>query len=157
TRGARMSSDVLILDQSWHQAAIFFGLAVVGVFVAFLRRSDEGPTMRTLRGTGVGVAMTWLAVNSLTWSARFDDKGVTVHGPVALWYRSASIDWYDMVVAEIIPCGWNMQGLHLVSRQGTSITLPLDQIPRGDISSVIARVGQHRWVRIAPDAQTFYR
>jgi hypothetical protein len=149
------SDATLILDQPWNQAAIFFALIGVAIVASFKRQYAGNPLVPVITPVVCG-ALLWLGVNSLTWSARIDDMGVAVRAPFGLLQRSASIVWKDMAAAEIIPCGWNGQGLHLVSRQNVSIVLPLDQIPRSDVSAVIARVTQHRTVRIEPDPKTFY-
>jgi hypothetical protein len=150
-----MSSDALILDQSWHQAAMFFVLAGVAV-VASLTRQSVDPALRAVIGTITCGVLLWLGVSALTWSARIDDAGVAVHAPAGIVQRSTFISWAEMAAVEIIPCGWNQQGLHIVSRQRAEIILPLGQIPKSELASVAGRITMQRAIRIAPDARTFH-
>jgi hypothetical protein len=149
-----MSSGALILDQTWHQAAVFFAMIAVAIAACFKKQYEGNPLVIFVAPLTCAVFL-WLGVSALTWSARIDEAGVAIHAPVGILQRSTFISWDEMAAAEIIPCGWNVQGLHLVSRQGAEIMLPLDQIPRAELASVIGRVTAHRSVRIAPDIQTF--
>ena len=147
----------IILEHTWQQAAIFFVLAGFTAILAILQCGffDVTPTRR-LGTLAAGVFSVWMGAHLLTSSTRIDSRGVTMQAPLHVLQQNASIAWSDMAAAEIIPCGFHYPGLRLLSRRGTEIIVPLDQLTPRDVAAVISRISAHPSVRPYPDARTFY-
>ena len=148
-------SGALVLAYTWQQSIMPFAVAGgILIFSLLISRSTVVNPTRFLGAIAGCAVVTWMGANMMTSSTRFDAQGVTVQAPMRPLTSRGFIAWKDMAVVEIVPCGWNSQGLRLVSRTGAELVIPLDDLWTRDVAAIVARVAAHSSVRMLPDAQT---
>jgi hypothetical protein len=154
-----MNFGTLILDYSWHQAAMSFiaAAAIAGAGIMLSRCSVVSP-WRLLGAAIVSVTFAGIGVETVTSSTRIDARGITIDAPLDLVQRHAFLSWQDMIGAEIIPeAGFNQrQGLRLVSRTGSEIVIPIGALADENRALLIDRVAAQPTARMLPDVGRFY-
>jgi hypothetical protein len=154
-----MNFGTLILDYAWHQAVVFFLVAVgtAGAAIVLSRFSAVAP-WRLLCAATVSVMFAWIGLDTMTSSTRIDARGVTIDSPLDLVQRHAFLSWHDMIGAEIVPqLGlWHRQGLRLVSRTGADIVIPIGAMASKDIPLVLDHVAAQPTARMIPNVGIFF-
>ena len=154
-----MNFGTLILDYAWHQATVFFLMAVgtAGVAMMLSRWSPVSPA-RLLSAAIASVVFAWAGTDTLTSSTRIDARGVTIESPLDLVQRRAFLSWNDMIGAEVVPAYglWHRHGLRLVSRIGTEIVIPIGAMASEDVPLLLDHVAAQPTARMIPDVQTLF-